>query len=225
MMILAQQPSIFPFGIRIDEPITTLTDVLVAIVCFYAFFRLMRIPSQHRIKTYLLLYFLGMGIATFIGGVIGHGFLYAFSFAWKLPGWISSMLAVMLIERAAIEHAVKVAPPKAVRIFKWVNVIELLTFMTLTFVTLNFRFVEIHSAYGIMFIVGSYSVYMYWKSKSKASKIFIWAVVFAVISSIIYLQEWSIDIWFNYLDAAHTLMAVAAFIFYKGSIEMLKENP
>jgi hypothetical protein len=225
MILLAQQPSIFPFGIRIDEPITMLTDVLVAAVCFYAFFRLLKIPSGHRIKTYLLLYFMGMGIATFVGGVIGHGFLYAFSFAWKLPGWISSMLAVMLIERAAIEHAVKVAPPKAVRIFKWVNVIELLTFMTLTFVTLNFRFVEIHSAYGIMFIVGSYSVYTYWKNKSKASKIFIWAVVFAVISSIIYLQEWSIDIWFNYLDAAHTLMAVAAFIFYKGSIEMLKENP
>jgi hypothetical protein len=225
MMILAQQPSIFPFGIRIDEPITMLTDVLVAAVCFYAFFRLMKIPSGHRIKTYLLLYFLGMGIATFVGGVIGHGFLYAFSFAWKLPGWISSMLAVMLIERAAIEHAVKIAPPKAITIFKWVNITELLTFMTLTFVTLNFRFVEIHSAYGIMFIVGSYSVYTYWKSKSKASKIFILAVVFAVISSIIYLQEWSIDIWFNYLDAAHTLMAVAAFIFYRGAIQMLKENP
>ncbi|MEA1874614.1 MAG: hypothetical protein U9N51_09350 [Bacteroidota bacterium] len=225
MMILAQQPSIFPFGIRIDQPITTATDVLVAIVCFYAFFRLMRIPSQHRIKTYLLLYFMGMGIATFIGGVIGHGFLYAFSFAWKLPGWISSMLAVMLIERAAIEHAVKITTPKAITIFKWVNITELLTFMTLTFVSLNFRFVEIHSAYGIMFIVGSYSVYTYWKSKSKASKIFIGAVAFAVVSSIIYLQEWSIDIWFNYLDASHTLMAVAAFIFYKGSIQMLKENP
>lgn len=225
MIILSQQPSIFPLGIRIDEPITMLTDVLVAIVCFYAFYRLIKIPSQHKIKTYLLLYFLGMGIATFVGGVIGHGFLYAFSFAWKLPGWISSMLAVMLIERAAIEHAVKVAPPKAVVVFKWVNIIELLTFMSLTFITLNFRFVEIHSAYGIMFIVGSYSVYMYWKSKSKASKIFIWAVGFAVLSSIIYLQEWSIHIWFNYLDAAHTLMAIAAFIFYKGSIQMLKENP
>jgi hypothetical protein len=224
-MLLVQQPSIFPFGIRIDEPVTMITDVLVAIVCFYAFYKLSRIPSQHRIKTYLLLYFLGMGIATLVGGVIGHGFLYVFSFAWKLPGWISSMLAVMLIERAAIEHAVKIAPPKAIIVFKWANIIELMTFMTLTFVTLNFRFVEIHSAYGIMFIVGSYSVFTYWKSKSRASRIFIFAVIIAVMSSIIYLQEWSLHIWFNYLDAAHTLMAVAAFIFYKGAKHMINENP
>ncbi|MFP4662846.1 MAG: DUF6962 family protein [Bacteroidales bacterium] len=224
MLILQNQPSVYPLGIRIDEPVTMITDVLVALVCFYAFYKLMQVKSDLKIRKYLMFYFLGMGIATFIGGVIGHGFLYALSFGWKLPGWITSMLAVMLLERAAIEHAEGVAPPKAIVFFKWMNVVELLTFMALTFAFMNFRFVEIHSAYGVMFVVGSYSVYVFYKTRSRASKIFIFAVILAVISSIIYLNRWSLDIWFNYLDISHTLMAVAAFIFYRGSLVMIEEN-
>ncbi|MFO7790470.1 MAG: hypothetical protein R6V32_07855 [Bacteroidales bacterium] len=225
MILLSQlQPSVFPLGIRIDEPVTMITDLMVSAVCFYAFFAIYKISSPLKIRKFLMFYFLGMGTATFFGGVMGHGFLYAFTFAWKLPGWITSMLAVMLLERAAIEHASHVASRGAVKFFKWLNIIELLTFMTLTFVTLNFKFVEIHSAYGVMFVVGSFSAFTYWKSRSRASKIFLYGVGFAILSSIIYLAEWSLDIWYNYLDASHTLMTVAAFILYKGSVVMIHEQ-
>lgn len=225
MIILEQlQPSIFPLGIRIDEPVTMVTDLLVSAVCFYAFFRLYKLSSPLKIRKFLMFYFLGMGIATFFGGVMGHGFLYAFSFAWKLPGWITSMLAVMILERAAIEHASHVASKGAVKFFRWINIIELLTFMTLTFVTLNFKFVEIHSAYGVMFVVGSFSAYTYWKTRSKASKIFLYGVGFAIVSSIIYLSKWSLHTWFNYLDASHIFMTVAAFILYRGAVVMIQEQ-
>ncbi|MEA3447382.1 MAG: hypothetical protein U9Q98_02880 [Bacteroidota bacterium] len=225
MIILDQiQPSIFPMGIRIDEPVTMVTDLLVSAVCFYAFFSLYKISSPLKIRKFLMFYFLSMGISTFFGGIIGHGFLYAFSFAWKLPGWITSMLAVMILERAAIEHASHVASKGAVRLFKWMNIIELLTFMTLTFVTLNFKFVEIHSAYGVMFVVGSYSLFTYWKTHSKASKIFLYGVGFAIVSSIIYLNQWNLHTWYNYLDASHTFMSVAAFIFYRGAHVMIQEQ-
>ncbi|MDA3819983.1 MAG: hypothetical protein PF590_05955 [Candidatus Delongbacteria bacterium] len=225
MIILEQiQPSIFPMGIRIDEPVTMVTDLLVSAVCFYAFFSLYKISSPLKIRKFLMFYFLGMGMATFFGGVIGHGFLYAFSFAWKLPGWITSMLAVMILERAAIDHASHVVSRSAVRFFKWMNIIELVTFMTLTFVTLNFKFVEIHSAYGVMFVVGSYSLFTYWKTRSKASKIFLYGVGFAIVSSIIYLNQWNLHTWFNYLDASHTIMAVAAFILFRGASVMIQEQ-
>jgi hypothetical protein len=191
-----------------------------------------------------------MGIATFLGGVVGHGFIYLFDVRWeapeglinflskifneelfneyanplKLPGWITSMLAVALLERAAIEHASKTASRNSVIFFKWMNIIELLTFMTLAFLTLNFKFVEIHSAYGIMFIVGSYSLFTYVKTKSRASKVFLYAVGMAIVSSIVYLTKFTIHLWFNHLDLSHILMAIAAFIFYKGSVLMIEEN-
>ncbi|MCU0369089.1 MAG: hypothetical protein MUF39_09695, partial [Cyclobacteriaceae bacterium] len=99
------QPSISIYNIRIDEPINTLTDLIVSAVCFYAFFRLKKSGLTGRTQLYFRMYFLLLGIATLFGGIIGHGFLYVFSFAWKLPGWIVSMLSVAFIERSSIEHA------------------------------------------------------------------------------------------------------------------------
>ena len=203
MLLATLQPSIFPFGIRIDEPVTTITDLLVTAVCFYAFIKLNNIDSNLRIHKYLKYYFLSMSIATLFGGIVGHGFLYLFvaswdapktlidfltSFfseelfretanPWKLPGWLTSMVAVALLERATIEHASKTVNKKTEVFFKRLNVIELLTFMTITFLSLNFKFVEIHSAYGIMFVVGSFSLFNYIKTKSEASKTYLIAVV------------------------------------------------
>ena len=113
------QPSIEFFSIRIDEPITTLTDLFVSAMCFYAFYRLNKIPTRNKMHTYLKVYFMSMGIATTIGGIVGHGFLYLFDYnaalpvsPWKLPGWITSMISIAMIERASIEYARKLIKPK-----------------------------------------------------------------------------------------------------------------
>ena len=79
------QPSIEILGIRVDEPITTLTDLFVAAMCIYAFFKLNKIPVQNKMHTYLKVYFISMGIATTVGGIVGHGFLYLFDYNTALP--------------------------------------------------------------------------------------------------------------------------------------------
>jgi len=116
-----QQPSIFIYGFRIDEPVTVLTDLLVSAVCFYAYIKLRKIRSGNKVHMYLKHYFLTMALATGIGGLLGHGFLYAFEKSiditlevspWKLPAWLISMFSIMLIERAAIEYARPIINPK-----------------------------------------------------------------------------------------------------------------
>ena len=99
------QPSIYICNIRLDEPVTTITDLVVSVMCFYAFYQLNSIPKKNKVHWNLKYYFLSMGLATLIGGVIGHGFLYLFSFAWKLPGWLTSMFSIALLERASILYA------------------------------------------------------------------------------------------------------------------------
>lgn len=211
------QPSIFIFGIRLDEPVTTLTDLLVSAVCLYAYFRLTQIGEKQRLHQYLRFYFLSMGIATFIGGVIGHGFLYLFSFAWKLPGWLTSMFSIALIERASIEQARKLISPKLGRALAWLNIVELLTFMTLTFSTLNFFFVEVHTTYGLLIVVASLNIFIYLRTRDPGSKLFIVAVTFSALGALVFMNQWSIHMWFNYLDLSHVLLAISAFFFYKGS--------
>ena len=219
-----KQPSIYIFEIRIDEPITSLTAVMVAGVCFYAFLALTKIPVQNKVHLYLRFYFLFMAIATAIGGIIGHAFLYQLSFAWKLPGWITSMFSIALIERAAIEYARPHISQKLSTIFKWANLIELTIFVTVTIIAMKFIFVEVHSAYGLMIVVSSLNFYIYLKEKSQGSKFFLIAVGFSAISAIIFMNQWGICQWFTHSDISHIFMVISASFFYIGARHIIN-NP
>ena len=217
------QPSIDVFGIRLDEPVTTATDLIVSAVCLYAFYKLNSIPIKNKVHWNLKYYFLSMGLATLIGGVIGHGFLYLFSFAWKLPGWLTSMFSIALLERASIMYAKPLINSKVGNFFAWMNLIELTTFVIVTFTTLNFFFVEVHSAYGLLIIVTSFNFVVYRNRKSEASKLFLIAVGVSAFSALIFMNELGISKWFNHFDISHILMSISAFIFYKGSLKMIED--
>jgi hypothetical protein len=217
------QPSVEYFGIRIDEPVTTFTDLIVSAVCFYAFYQLHKISLKNKVHWNLKYYFLSMALATLIGGVIGHGFLYLFTFAWKLPGWLTSMFSIALLERASILYAKPLVKPRVGNFFAWMNIIELSTFVIVTFSTLNFFFVEVHSAYGLLVIVTSFNFVVYRKRKSEASKLFLIAVGISAISALIFMNEIGISKWFNHYDISHILMSVSAFIFYRGSLKMIDD--
>lgn len=214
------QPSIHLWGLRIDEPVTTATDLLVSAVCLFAFMHLTKQKISGRPRLYFRLYFLLLCVATFFGGLIGHAFLYALSFAWKLPGWIVSMLSVAMIERASIEHAKPLISPKVGRFFMILNIVELVTIMTITMATLNFRWVEFHSGYGLLAVVLPFHTYVWWKTRDKGSAIIICAVGIASFAALVFMNKISFDKWFNYLDISHVIMAVGAYVFYRGALKL-----
>ncbi len=226
------QPSVFVYGIRVDEPITVITDLLVSAVCFYAFFQFNETKNENRVRKFLKYYFLTMGIATAFGGIIGHGFLYAFDSLtefqfvvspWKLPGWLVSMFSITLIERASIEYCRSIIPRKTGIVFTWINIIELIIFIFIAIFTLEFFFVQVHAAYGLLLVVSSLNIYVFMKRRTLSSKIFLLAVAFAACGALVYMNKWGISIWFNHFDISHILMAISAFVFYKGGKQLLHD--
>lgn len=209
--------TIYLAGIRIDEPIVTLTDLLVSFLCFLFAYKLHCSGKKEKVFTYFKFYFLVMGVATALGGIIGHAFLYYFSFYWKLPGWITSMISIMFVERAAIEHTRIQLSPKIVKVLGVINIIEFLTFLTLTIYSLNFFFVEFHSGYGLMFVVLSLEGYLFIKTRNKASGLMLIGVLFAAIAALFFMNKISPHPWFNYLSVSHVMMAIAALFFYLGA--------
>ncbi len=225
-----EQPSIFIYALRIDEPVTVITDLLVSAVCIYAYIKIGKNNNENIVQKYLRYYFLSMGIATFIGGVVGHGFLYAFdSFIdidfvvspWKLPGWLVSMFSITLLERAMIEYCRPIINQKLGKIFTWINIIELIIFIFIAIYTLEFFFVQVHAAYGLLFVVSSLNFYIFIKQKTLSSKLFLVAVGFAAIGALVFLNKWGISIWFNHFDISHVFMAISAFMFFKGGEQLL----
>lgn len=216
--------TIYISGIRIDEPVVTITDLLVSFLCFLFAYRIHRSGKKENTFFYFKIYFLTMGIATALGGIIGHAFLYAFNFYWKLPGWIMSMISIMFVERAAIEHTRIWLNKSIVNSFKVINIIEFLIFLTLTITTLNFFFVEFHSGYGLMFVVLSLEGYLFLKTRNEAGKYILTGIAFAAVAALIFMNELSPHSWFNHISASHVLMAVAATFFYQGAIR-IEMNP
>lgn len=212
--------TIYIAGIRVDEPIVTLTDLIVSFLCLYFFYRIQKSGKKEKVFLYFKIYFLNMGIATLLGGLIGHAFLYNFSFFWKLPGWIMSMISIMFVERAAIEHTRIWLKESIVKALGIINILEFLTFLTLTITSLNFFFVEFHSGYGLMFVVLSLEGFLFLKTKNSASKYMLIGVVFAAIAALFFMTKTSPHQWFNYLSISHILMAIAATFFYIGTTKI-----
>jgi len=212
--------TIYFAGIRVDEPIVTLTDLIVSFLCLYFFYRIQKSGKKEKVFLYFKIYFLNMGIATLLGGLIGHAFLYNFSLYWKLPGWIMSMISIMFVERAAIEHTRIWLKESIIKVFRVINILEFLIFLTLTITTLNFFFVEFHSGYGLMFIVLSLEGFLFLKTKNLASKYMLIGVGFAAIAALFFMTKTSPHQWFNYLSISHILMAVAATFFYIGTTKI-----
>jgi len=204
-------------GVRIDEPIVTLTDLLVSVLCFIYAYKIHQSGKKEKTFLFFKIYFFTMGIATLFGGIIGHAFLYAFSFYWKLPGWIMSMISIMFLERAAIEHTRIWLNPSIVRVFGIINILEFLTFVTLTITSLDFFFVEFHSGYGLMFVVLSLEGFLFLKTKNQAGKFMLAGVGFAALAAIFFMTKLSPHQWFNYLCVSHVFMAAAASFFYIGT--------
>lgn len=219
--MVPEQPSIELFGIIFHTPVTAITDVMVAIINYVAYVKLKRMPDQGEVHRLFKYYFLSMSLATFLGGVVGHALMHYLPFFMKIPGWITSMLSVALLERAVIQHARRLIDPKIGTFFSQLNVIELLTFLVLSLVTLNFQFVLAHAAYGMAIVVLGFAGFIYLKERSFGSKQILIAVFTCAIGATFFVFQIGIDKWFNHVDISHVFMMIGSFLYYKGAKSMI----
>ena len=222
--MIEPQPSIEFFGLLIHEPVTALTDVLVAVINLIAYFKLKSIPNRGNVHTLFIYYFLTMAVATFLGGVVGHALLHYVPFYMKVPGWITSMLSVALLERAIIQYSRKLIDVKIGAFFSKLNIIELLTFLLLSLITLNFQFVLIHAAYGMAIVVVGFAGFVYYKERSVGSKRILQAVLISAIGAFFFVFQIGFNKWFNHVDISHVFMMVASVVYYLGSRRLIEEN-
>ncbi len=211
------QPDIFIGGLRIAEPVTTLTGLLVALFSFYAWYRLGQTASRNPINVHLRWFFLLMAIGTAIGGIVGHAFLYMLPYYWKLPGWTISMLSITAIERAAIFQAKPLLRPFWTRFFLWGTLIEFVVFLLLVGFSQNFKWVELQAAIGLLVVMGMLQTYIYQKTRCRGSLILLAAIPVAVLAVLPHVFKFSPSVWFTHFDIGHLFMCAAVWVLWKGA--------
>lgn len=199
-------------NIKLVEVMAALTDFIVAGMAFYAWYNT---SSTAQKATYFKRHFLLMGLATLFGGVLGHALKLYVPLYFKLPGWWMSMLSVTFLERAIIEE---VSGMVSKTFTKWLyrfNILELAVFAMLSMFTLNFKFVEWHSAYGLFIVVFGLGFVVWFKRGFHSVRWLMLGVLFGATAAVVFTQQLTIHYWFNHVDLSHVLLAGSVYSFYK----------
>jgi hypothetical protein len=222
MLLMYIQPSVEVFNIRIDEPITTITDLLLAVVCFYAFFRIRKCETKGLVKGCFKYYFLTLGLGALFGGILGHAFLYGLSPKWKLLSWVFTLVSVALIAHALLVLAKPLIKPSFARLMVRINLLILAIALIFTIWTLSFSAVKYYTIFGMVIVVGSVSYVIYQKTGSKGVARMLAAVGVGLVSAVVFSYEWGLSPWFNHNDICHVILCISALGIYKGAAMILK---
>lgn len=218
-----QNPSIEICGLRIDEPVTMSTDIIVALIGILGYFKIVSKNNSTHVKLYSH-FFLWMGFSTFIAGIVGHGFLYKFDGNGKMYGWVLGIIGTGFSQFAVIYHAkanINKVVFSSLLILSWIEVIAA---MIVLFIVRTFVVVEIHAAFGLVGMVTILEAINYFKTRSQLSSNMIIGVGFTVVAIIIHSTRISISKWFNYLDISHVFLGIAVCIMIKGVLSEQKLN-
>lgn len=221
MLLKLVQPSVEIFNIRIDEPVTTATDLLLAAVCFYAFFSIRRQEVGGRIKGYFKYYFMTLGFGALSGGLLGHAFVYGFSPGWKLVSWIFTLVSVAILAHALVELARPLVKPVLSRLVSRINLLILCLAVLYTMWTVAFTAVPVYTIFGMVAIVGSFSYLIYSRTGNRGMLRLLLAVGVGMVSAVVFALELGLSPWFNHNDISHVILSFSALAVYKGAVLIL----
>jgi len=212
---LLTQPDIFIFGIRVQEAMNVLTDIFLATVSFYAYYKLPK--TTDRAQNLMKWYFLIFGLGALIGGIVGHAFLYAYSNYWRLLGWSFTALSALILELAALEQAKDLLKPSFAKALKPFIYVEFVVIIILTALDVDFKYITIHSAIAMMLVFTPIQIYVYRKTKNLGSKYMLYSVLVLISTLAVFKIPIVIHQWFNHKDLAHVVVALSVLFMLKGA--------
>lgn len=215
------QPSLEILNIRIDEPVTTATDLLLAAVCFFAFYQIRKQETMGRAKWYFKYYFLTLGLSAVFGGLFGHAFLYSLAPEWKLVSWVLTLLSVACMAHALLEVAKPLVKPKITRLIFLLNLLVLALALFYTTWTIEFSPVKYYTVFGMVVVVGSLSLLIYQRTANRGVVVIMGAVAIGLVSVFIFSNKLGLSPWFNHNDISHVILSYVAFSMYKGATLLL----
>lgn len=202
-------------GITLTEPVTSFTDIILAIISFIFAGRIKKRLIANAMNKAWHLFFIFMGISTSIGAV-AHSIreiatIQTFDAFWMIMN-MSSSISVLFALQATIQYS---NPAKRLeKILTAVNVGLLLLFFGYTIAINDFENFKIHAAIGLLIIFITHLVGHF--KKRIGSGWIVNGMLLSFLTVLIHTTKFSLDEWFNYKDISHVIMMVSLLLIYKG---------
>jgi hypothetical protein len=149
---------------------------------------------------------------------VGHGFIYALDFSWKLAGWLPAILSVLLLELAALEYARPFLNLTLIKALYGINIAVALAVTVFTIYHVDFKFVELHSAYGMLLMFLPLHVLIYKRSRHPGSRYMMYSVLILISTLLVFRIPIVLHTYFNHLDLAHMIICVTVLLMWRGTV-------
>ncbi|MCC6699940.1 MAG: hypothetical protein IT221_00345 [Fluviicola sp.] len=194
-------------GLHLQEPMAMVTNGLLSLFSFYAFFNL----KNQRTKAHFFwsLFYLTFAISTFFG-VWGHALFQYFGIVGKFPCWITGAIANGFAAMGMLHFAGYSQPKKYSFAIVWIKSLLLLI---IALITKKFVFVAIDAILTYIIYTGVYG-FMLFKRGALTVKWMVIGVLVLLPSAFVFLLKLNIHRWLNKDDLSHLFMLGAIICFY-----------
>lgn len=195
------------FGLELLEPLSSITNWIMAIQCFYF---VSKLATSNDYLKYWRWFFLIYGFSFFFGGLSHLLFNYT-DMMGKIPGWSCALIGISVAEWAM---TFKLKAVRLKSIIRGIIALKLGLIIILLVSDFKFLWVMLHIT-GLIFFVGIPSG-IYWKQGLQEFKYFIYSIGLLLMTAPIKLLK--IDIhpaYFNRDDIGHVFMIIAFWVMFK----------
>lgn len=216
-------PTVFIGGLELREPVTTLTDFLVAIVALIGYIKFSKTKDRnHKGFNYFKYYFLFFAIGMCSAAWIGHGLQAYIDPVFKKIGWVFGTTGLLMLGLGSFIEIKTVSNPKWHAFFKNVFIVQYL-FFVLILIHPNwssFTLAQISSCVSLLVFILPIHIFNYSKQKATGSLIIISTICYSIFPGLVYNNQLSFSKWFNYHDISHVLMAIFMLLMIYGTSKL-----
>jgi hypothetical protein len=213
-----ETPFIEIFGLHISEPMTLVTDYVIAVMGFYYWSALFDIKKRQKntAKNSWAFCFLFLGLAAFLGGT-HHGFSAYFTpflgqAIWKITTYSIGIVSFLFVAGTAKGFF----GPKAARVWSWIAGLKLVVFWLWMISHSDFLYLVIDYVPSLT-AVFVFSIIAFLKEKNVSSPWLAAGVIVSFIGAGIQVGELSPHTFFNHNDLYHVIQMGALYLFFRGA--------
>ena len=217
---LISNPTVFLGWFEWREPVTTLTDMCVSLVCIYAVYLFAKYKGQRSNNYYFYrMYFLCFAIGMMSAAWMGHGLVAYFGPEWKVIGWGMSILGYFFLGTASLIEIKPISRGSLFILIKSLFYFQIVAFLFLiiTPYTSGFKVAQFAAVTSLIGFILPMHIFNYSKTKKTGSLLIFISFLCGILPAIVYNTQFSFSKWFNYHDISHVLVAINMYITLQGA--------
>jgi hypothetical protein len=198
----------------LSEPMTSLTDLLLSISCFYFFFGLQKFNEASIGQQHWQKFFLFLGVSTLLGA-LAHAIFERQNNLFYNSVWlimqVSAGISIFYAQAAAFGQ---LSHQRTRQVMVTLSIIQFVIFIPSVFYFFDFRVVAFNSLLAMtqMIVVFFPSKIENWVYKTYIS----FGFFISFLTIYVHSQKLSFAKWFNHNDISHVIMYVSILLIFRG---------